>query len=1135
MEQSGAEEMAAVVARKAGVPGWWSDVFLSLGLKVREAEAFLETASADPSSPLNRGVEARLLEELKDFAVARGFDVSGALGEGVPKKVDKRSSRFVSRLRLVCTPEEQSKIEQEVMGFAEVRFGMSVSGVYTGHAVAHGVTQVVRSYLFRLSPRGARVLEVGASLSTVVYAARDPAVYHASIPLLDVSSAARASVAKQVACVLRNKGGLFSEAQRATARLVQDTPEVLVTKARVQDITRVADVIISNMANFDIPMDDMPVIMERCSTRMWLGSLVRVKGISRMSTRVRGEVPVLGFRYEVDPANDAIRFNSNGGSEFGYRHSFAGYAKYEERNDYRWLGARYDYVYMRLPATTASTLLFCVFRVPKVGFPTYVEPRFFPTGKEKMVCIKSFRMVREASGPTRVEPVEFDLERLLYDKAYERRRAYGVKGNVADTLSILRTLRVRVFLNGTPVGVEQRLHYELLDATAMAVELLVGQGRRMEERDYGELRVCAATRLGIMDRVVDAVFGGLATRVSDVREGCLDAMRDFVATMGVAPLVTVRPYSEYMRLDDVVPSGGASAAAPQLGEGLCVARERADLAAALAHAALYTSEELVAVRAYLASLAGVECMCGACESEGDFLARVAPELPEEEVWFDAESVVGTGSEAGGESDDSGSAFDGCSIDEEFSPVDTGPEAACIEEYVGVTRYQVRAVRSEARKSARMLFRGGLGPSERELERASGTRLQHFAMTVADGRLVKAVGSGASLAVREVYSPGLDEFFRVDREAKVLRARDGVYYSSTEFLVFNGEELARAAECLWLEQAAVTEFAKFDFVNGVPGAGKTRVLRGEMLEALADLDLPEVVYVSATKGSASAVRQRVYGDDVRGKEVVRTADSFLRWGLRARAGDARPVRLVVDEAPMLHAGQVMACVLRAGLSVAALYGDFHQIPYCSFVAERLFPVLRSSLVPFSRVTHMSRSHRLAVDACAAWVDVYDGRLFSCSCCHLDRGASTMSVRQVATLADIVYEPGVRYLVFTQAERVTLLCHLGFAADVQVVRAMDEGGLATVHEDQGATHARVCLVRLVPRWDVKASALAPSLYNRQAYVLSAMTRHVDSFVYVTLSAEVDLVRRRVAASVCPMRRAVVQETVSWESVKTRVMRV
>lgn len=913
-------------------------------------------------------------------------------------------------------------------------------------------------------------------------------------------------------------------------------------------------------------------MMSKHGARVWLGSMVRVKGIHRACRTMRGEVPLLGARYVVDARSDVISFHFKGCSGFGYKHSFSGYCEYEEKNDFVMRGKGYDYVYTKLPATTDATLFFSVFRVPHTN-RLLVEPSYATTGKGGLVLVKSIRASGFSSeGVRQFVRWEFEVERLAMDRALEQRRSLGARGNIISTISYMRSLRVQFRLNGVAIGLEHSLSSEILESAAVAVEVIAVDMRKSAELDEKTLTEAYEARhrtSGILSTAMRGLAESCITDNSLVNavvsryNAVVTSLRE--ATTGAADLrISIEPLPFEVLVDRGEAVGVADV--DVLGNGgICPCFELRDLMAMIAAGGL-SSDELNALRVYAGEMQSVmyKCQHGSVDS----VLNDDCDLEDTDVFFDASGELdNSGSRSVASSDDSSrddmessctshtvgyseqreftgyrkpaveddnsagvSSSDGLESVDVVSSMTTVSNSnfldkpsrwqPVISEYSGVLKYQAESVRSQARRDASLLFSVSSAPSAMALERASTARVTHYTVRVCDGRLTRSVGLLNVADVQVLYDPVSHCFMTVTHGSGGATVGGNVSewcYVSSQMLCFNQETLSREAEQVCIRRGIMTLPGKIDFVQGVPGAGKTTEIIAELKDA--KQHVRSMLYLSATRSSAEKVRAAVWGAERRGRSTVMTCDSYLM-----NSNEEFDV-LHLDEAPMVHAGQIYSIVLKTGARKVILWGDFQQIPYCSFTD--VFRTPNASIERDCVLVRRSRTHRVRLDVCAAWIDKYDGEFFPCDCCeHIQQSEESWSMRRISSVSEVPMRDNTRYMVFTQQEKVALHQALGFGASVDVLRLKEDGGLATVHEDQGATYDHVIVVRSVSRWDKKKDPLAPSIYNRVAYALTASTRHKYTFEYFTTSDEDDELCKRYVASKCRFRRMAARGEASWK---------
>lgn len=117
------------------------------------------------------------------------------------------------------------------------------------------------------------------------------------------------------------------------------------------------------------------------------------------------------------------------------------------------------------------------------------------------------------------------------------------------------------------------------------------------------------------------------------------------------------------------------------------------------------------------------------------------------------------------------------------------------------------------------------------------------------------------------------------------------------------------------------------VNGVPGCGKTYYILKKMKVGTGD-DADLALF--ATREGAIDFRRRLVADKDRnltGREpwlnqCIKTVHSFIINGDHGR----KYARVFVDEALMMHAGEILISVALAGAEVVEILGDTNQIKF-----------------------------------------------------------------------------------------------------------------------------------------------------------------------------------------------------------------
>lgn len=155
--------------------------------------------------------------------------------------------------------------------------------------------------------------------------------------------------------------------------------------------------------------------------------------------------------------------------------------------------------------------------------------------------------------------------------------------------------------------------------------------------------------------------------------------------------------------------------------------------------------------------------------------------------------------------------------------------------------------------------------------------------------------------------------------------------------------------------------KITLVEGVPGCGKTHYVLNELKFGTdlvlfptreGRLDFPKR-YLADHPGS----NQKTVNSD------FRTVDSYLING-----PEKLYKRLIVDEALMLHAGQIMYSILKSGVTEVVLVGDTHQIPCINRTPK--CEVIYGSIAKFcTEIKYLNVSYRCTNTVAALFTGMY----------------------------------------------------------------------------------------------------------------------------------------------------------------------
>jgi hypothetical protein len=268
-------------------------------------------------------------------------------------------------------------------------------------------------------------------------------------------------------------------------------------------------------------------------------------------------------------------------------------------------------------------------------------------------------------------------------------------------------------------------------------------------------------------------------------------------------------------------------------------------------------------------------------------------------------------------------------------------------------------------------------------------------------------------------------------------------------------------------------------EGGPGCGKsTTIVRSA---ARYDLVLGNTRTTTNELKNKISKRRKVIAKSGESEQIdnklnVRTISSFLVNYESVCKGKIF-ANVAIDEALMMHAGQIYFCCYLGGFKSIDVYGDRLQIPFLSRVAD--FDTPHQEL-KFDKVVPYNLSYRLRQDAIVALRSIgYDKLRSSRS------GTDTLKMK-VVTIASLADVPRIsdtddvseshRYLTWTQVDKAALL-------------SRHYKNVSTVHEFQGSEADSISLVRLQ-----YASDRMTNGNKNQCGV--AISRHRENFVYYTV---------------------------------------
>jgi len=941
------------------------------------------------------------------------------------------------------------------------------------HPVAAACRMVDRAVVQSRVPPGVMTSDVGGALVHLVSSGAFDRGVHACAPLVDPKDPVR-HVLSNLQLRKMSQDPRRSEACRLAASRVLAGDPALVCRKRVQDCDYVTPVITS-VHVYDVPIGDWPGIMERKKAQLVEGCMLFPRDLFKLAS---SEMPVAGARYEVDVAKDEFRMGFTDSPAWWYQHRLSEYLKYGVDQILSSDTGVYSY---KIVERRGDTLFFRILKVGPNTLPEYRQTYRLPG--VPMVRVSGFpvhkkhRSLWEGARRTYLFPEPLWNDMLAHAKEMVERGTLTPERlfNYYRTVAPRQSINAVVVAGGSTVSnlnelVPLIVHVVLfafaevrkvqIESTAIVDEALRSQRREREWTLYKLLAAFGSSLLGTTSLtcapllwVGKLVGSGIDKFVSGrAFEWQVEAVVQEVS----AKLILARSGS-----------GGNDITAQPFGVEDMASAAPADVVRAAA--ADGRVAELV--------LEGFSSVLPTATIES--LRKALPEAPAEESPPPA-APVGEGSVPEVTVSKPGTVH---TADVDETEV-LRRRAAILE---AIDECEAEAAKSEAAcaEQFRELFTSG-APDKRKLlvwrevfgnpefwHVTAGIVDSSFSGAPVDGFLHAAVycpvpfEGSRLLAVTEEEYKGMSQGEYVERVwYKIANPTyTGWVYTNDSLLIHNGPAVAQAM------REALDLPLDFSIVlnQGPPGCGKTSQI---VTKVRAD-DVVLVPVRKSVRETAERIRQR---DSKLAKALegrVRTLDSYLvNVDRNKRLKSLRAGRLLADEAFMAREGRWLAAAARLGVTVIEAFGDREQIPH---VPRAECPKNYVSL-RYQVMEEVFVSYRCPPQLVACWGHVYNWRV---------RSASRVEglVRQVGNTSGLEIPAGCAMMGMYQADKKILQqMYGGCGVPVQIM---------TVHESQGNTYKTVWL----HRFDNRRRTDRFSLYDRQEYVLVAMSRSTHEFTYVS----------------------------------------
>nr|UVZ34184.1 replicase [Botryosphaeria dothidea vivivirus 1] len=950
------------------------------------------------------------------------------------------------------------------------------------HPMAAACRVVDRTLVESRVPPGASVADVGGAVVPLIRSEKLGKAVHVCAPLVDRKDPAR-RVQERMRVMRMNKEAGTTPGQKEAIRAFLDRDPAAVCGLTAQECARPASVITS-IHVYDIPIQDWPAIMEKKGARLVEGCMLHSPKVFH---QVSGEFPVAGARYELDRSTMKFRMGFKGSPSWWYEHDLADYLKYGV--DQVLVGKKGVYSY-KVVERRGDTIFFRILRVGSTALP---DKAHFRLPGVEMVQVRGFSVEsRRGSQLKTMQRVNYQWPRPLWEDMVSHAVLLFEKGTLSmdRMFNYYRAIAPRQTINAVLIiggyEVDQRSLVPLVVNACLAA---AGACNRMK----AETTHLTAGEMSVRGRINEwTIYKLLASLGTAIASG-----------FGLLcfPLVAVGRFLDssarsLLQMQAVDWEPAVSIVEVNAKHILGNSERTADLTNSFVldddwvfdnfnQAAPQEPLEAMVDHPRLAKVLLSKIGSALPPKMREAMSASASRVPDDKE-TDAATLVGTAE----------------SVDRPV--VGSKAKRDAILEAITEAELEQRKVSAFCDKamgtlvSAGTLWVSALRGRAEEFKNpdlwyieagllvnsALGIRPEDFHHAAV---YVPAADEATGSKIRPVYSEEFKGFSQGEYvEREYLRISDAGYtgwaFVCDALEVYNGPEIVATLREALAKESSVGVTLR----QGPPGCGKTT----SVVDAAGVAD----VVMSPARKSCKDTKRKILEVKPQIAAVmddrIRTLDSYLvNYGIQKRVKGLRARRLLADEVFMARAGKWYAAAILLGVEEILAFGDENQIPHVPRVET---PKQHVVVAPDIKVEEWV-SYRCPGTAVAAWGSVYGDRVRSAT------GRPGTMVHVVSSAGMKVPE-GCVMMGMYQADK-KILRGMYPQANVQIM---------TVHESQGNTYENVWL----HRFDNRRRTDNFSLYDKEAYVLVAMSRHTQSFVYVAHDVG-DLVMRWMQEGLKPSR--------------------
>lgn len=957
------------------------------------------------------------------------------------------------------------------------------------HAMAAAMRTIDHAVINSRVPAMAKVVDVGGDI--LYHIRRGNVNVHCCNPDEDAKDDARAVMRRLAVKNMMDGSQECGKETREMLRSYTSGDEKHFCVRLAQDCPVKADVITS-IHVYDIPMCDWPLIMEKKGATLVEGAVLFS---DRFLSETSGELPESGVRFEVNTAEDQFKMGFTGSPSWWYCHKWTEFLRYavdqrivhgDNVYSYKVVERRSDTIYFRILAVQAKP----------TDFSNRLCSRQYNYPGVRMVEVNGFDFMSDGVSTTRDTlkrrsmMVAAPLWEALVNVAcleYERNALDFVKMyNAYRTIAPRHTINGVLISGGYSVDIELMKVVVVHAAIAGASRAMVAEktNRAMTAGAFAvRSRLAQSTGRKLLGFALDIVKSAALlpvylTGVAWLAKYLTRRMYDYSSMSMIAEVY--EPEVKMVSCDQIVLKATERVPVDSKGKGFSRLA-----AASLVH------DLLVAVESDF-------------ELAVDFLDNFGSRLTSDQLLrlqtsVDKMKAAREASETKAEDPDP-------KIVPE--PKQTAPSTdvsayrlAAIEEAILEVELEREVTEDLCRRMYSQIVIGNRSINKAALERDKEANENPDLWKITNGVLANHSVNGIPMrdfchsrvylgnTVEQPFCKVIRHVWHNDRtgvdEVNLMladRGFDGYALVCDRLLIFNGDEILTALRAsLKMDHSKYTVALK----EGPPGCGKTY--------AIVKTYQPKDMVLCPVKLSIDDTKSRLlatYGPSVKSRDCARTVDSLLMHGTRSSVDFDR---ILADECFMAHAGKWYACAAILGVSQVFAYGDTKQIPHIPRVQCRKEHVsLRYDTRDFNNITR-----RCPADSVAAW-------------CHLYGGTVRTTNRILNSISETDRFAGL------QVSKDTCLMGM-YQGDKKEIRRLypnhesnaGKGMITTTHEAEGKTYKEVILFRFDRR--IRKDNL--SLYDKEPYVLVAISRHTERFVYARANGLGDLVSRWIAKTKDP----------------------